>query len=91
MLLTEHNIEMRCVILFFLYQIDHDIISSARTVVCHHKDYGLLGSGAMTWAMPLPEKHQLVLNQLAKDPTNRQGPKTIGEGIVFNKVVHLSR
>jgi len=58
--------------------------------VCCHKAYSLLGSSATTQAMPLPKKRQLVLDQLAKDPTSRQGPKMIGEGIVFNKGVHLS-
>ena len=52
MLLAEHNIEMRCVILFLLYQINHDTISSFGIVVRRRKSYGLLGSGAMTWAMP---------------------------------------
>jgi hypothetical protein len=97
MLLAEHGIQMRCVFLNFLflpYQIDHDrdiMMSSSRTVVRRRKSYGLLGSGATTRAMSLPEKRQLVLDQLAKDPTSRQGPKTISEGIVLNKGVHLNR
>jgi hypothetical protein len=91
MLLAEHGIQMRCVVLFLLYRIDHDMMSSSRTVVRRRKAYGLLGSGATTRAMPLPEKRQPVLNQLAKDPNSRQGPKMIGEGIVLNKGVHLNR
>jgi hypothetical protein len=67
------------------------MINSSRTVVRRRKAYGLLGSGATTQAMSLPERRQLVLDQLAKDPTSRQGPKTIGEGIVLNKGVHLNR
>ncbi|KAF8813243.1 hypothetical protein BYT27DRAFT_7251129 [Phlegmacium glaucopus] len=64
---------------------EHGIQMSSRTVVCHRKSYGLLGSGATTCALPLPEKRQLVLDQLAKDPTSKQGPKTIGEGIVLTR------
>ena len=55
------------------------------------KAYGLLSSGATTRAMPSSEKRQLVLDQIAKDPTSKQGPKTISEGIVFEKGVHLTR
>ena len=71
--------------------LDHDMMSSARTVVSCCKAYRLLGSGATTQAMPLPEKQQLVLDQLAKDPTSRQGPKTISECIVLNRGVHLNQ
>lgn len=67
------------------------MVSSESTIVRRRKQYGLLGSGATTRAMPLPEKRQLVLDELAKDPTSRRGPKTVGEGIVLNTGVHLTR
>ena len=94
MLLAEHGINMRYVILLLLQVLLNCLcpsVSSARTVARRRKAYGLLGAGATTRAMPLPEKRQLVLDELAKDPLSKKGPKTIGEGIVFNKGVHLTR
>ena len=66
------------------------MVRSARTVVRRRKAYGLLGSGATTRAMPSSASRQLVLDQIAKDPTSKHGPKTIGEGIVFEMGVHLT-
>lgn len=91
MLLAEHGIKMRCVAFFLVYRVDHSMTRNSRTVVRRRKAYGLLDSGATTRALPLPEKRRLVLDQLAKDPTGRHGLKTIGEGIVLNKGVHLTR
>ena len=90
MLLAEHGIKMRCVVLFLLYRCNHKMMGSSRTIARRRKTYGLLSSGATTRALPLPEKRQLVLDQLAKDPTSKQGPKTISEGIILNKGVHLT-
>ncbi|KAH9997198.1 hypothetical protein BJV77DRAFT_1059059 [Russula vinacea] len=70
---------------------EHGLDISESTIVRRRKQYGLLGSGATTRAMPLPEKRQLVLDELAKDPTSRRGLKTVGEGIVLNTGVHLTR
>lgn len=91
MLFAEHNIKLRCVLQCLNYHIDHDMSSSARTVARRRKAYGLSGSGTTTRALPLPVKRQLVLDQLAKDPTSKQGPKTIKEGILFAEGIHLTR
>lgn len=66
-------------------------MSSARTVARHRKTYGLRGSGATTQEMPLPEKRQLVLDELAKDPLGRKGPGAIKEAISLNTGIQLTR
>ena len=41
--------------------------------------------------MPDTEKRQYVLDQMAKDPTSKQGPRTIKEGIANEYGVHLTK
>ena len=52
---------------------------------------GLKGSGATTKVLPESVKRQLLLKQMAKDPTGKQGPRTIKEGIAHDKGVHIMR
>lgn len=52
---------------------------------------GLKGSGASTKALPEAVKRQMVLKQLAKDPTGKQGPRTIKEAIARDEGVHITR
>lgn len=66
-------------------------MNSARTVARRRKAYGLQGSGATTQEMPLPEKRQLVLDELAKDPLGRKGPEAIKEAISLNTGIRLTR
>ncbi|KAF8996127.1 hypothetical protein BDQ17DRAFT_1364760 [Cyathus striatus] len=50
----------------------------------------LTGSGKTTKLLTAPVKCQLVLDQLAKNPTALQGPSTIKEGILYNTGVNLT-
>ncbi|KAK7690805.1 hypothetical protein QCA50_005905 [Cerrena zonata] len=70
---------------------EHDIKMSQRTVARRLKDLGLKGSGATTREMPLPQKRQLVLDQLAVDPSSRRGPRMIKEYITHDTGLHLTR
>ena len=64
---------------------------SERTVARRLKDLGLKGSGATTRDMPLSQKRQLVLDQLANDPSSQKGPRMIKELITHDTGVHLTR
>jgi hypothetical protein len=52
----------------------------------HCKDFGLLGSLVTTQSLSEPVNQQLVLEQLAKDPLNQQGPCLIKEGLAIHTV-----
>jgi hypothetical protein len=45
---------------------------------------GLKGSSATTKSIPDVVKRQMVLDQMAKDPTGMQGPRTVKEGIAHD-------
>ncbi|EDR01177.1 uncharacterized protein LACBIDRAFT_333521 [Laccaria bicolor S238N-H82] len=51
---------------------------------------GLKGSGAMTAELPDDQKHQLILDQMAKDPAGRRGPSLIKEAIAHETGIHLT-
>ncbi|KAL0577351.1 hypothetical protein V5O48_004634 [Marasmius crinis-equi] len=53
--------------------------------------FGIQGSGAATKALGDTEKRQIVLDQMAKDPSRMQGPCTIKEGIAAEQEIHLTR
>ena len=55
------------------------------------RQLGLKGSGATTKELPETIKRQLLLNQMAKDPTGKQGPRTIKEGIACDEGIHITR
>ena len=78
----------------FTYAVDHvDVIlfRSEATVARRRKKIGLRGSGLTTKALPGLVKRQLVLDQMGHDPTSRQGPRLIKEGILYNTGVNLTR
>lgn len=52
---------------------------------------GLQASSAMTASLAEEEIWQLVANQMAQDPSDRQGPKRIRELIGFNTQQRLTR
>lgn len=92
LLRTEHNIYIAFVLYISrFYTLSDFMVFSSATVSRRRERYGLKGSGATTRELPLQTKRQLVLDQMAKDPTSRQGPKTIKEGIVFGEGIHLTR
>ncbi|KAK7018706.1 hypothetical protein VNI00_018299 [Paramarasmius palmivorus] len=64
---------------------------SESSITRRKKAYGILGSGATTRTLPETEKRQLIFDQMAKDPSRMQGPRTIKEGIAFDQGVHLTR
>ena len=64
---------------------------SEATVARRLRKLGLFASGLTTKRMPNTEKRQYVLDQMAKDPTSKQGPGTIKEGIANKHGVHLTR
>ena len=60
-----------------------DIFCSEATVARRRKALGLLGSKSATHNALNLVKRQLVLDQLAKDPSGQTGPRLICEDIVF--------
>ncbi|KAG6876417.1 hypothetical protein C0992_013040, partial [Termitomyces sp. T32_za158] len=61
------------------------------TVARHQKQYGLQGSGATTKALSTMEKRQMILNEMALDPTSRRGPDSIREGILLSTGLPLTQ
>lgn len=55
------------------------------------QELGLTGSGATTRKISLPEKRQLIVDQLAKDPSSHRGPKTVQANILYETGVNLTR
>ena len=51
---------------------------------------GLKGSGATTRALSETTKRQMLLKQMAKDPTGKQGPRTMKENIARDEGAHLT-
>lgn len=66
-----------------------NIFLSEGTVARRLKTYHLFASGKTTRLMPETEKRQHVLDQMSLDPTSKQGPRTIKEGLASK--VHLTR
>jgi hypothetical protein len=91
-LLADHGIKMRCVYGYTLLPHNRtDCKLSAATVKRRRKELGLTGSGVTTRTMARQDIEQLVLNQLAQDPTNRLGIRTIQHQIAHSKGIHLTR
>lgn len=61
------------------------------TVKRRRNELGLTGSRTNTKNMPRQEAEQLVLDQMDKDPSRRQGIRTIQAKIAFEKEQHLTR
>ncbi|KAG6885107.1 hypothetical protein C0992_005461 [Termitomyces sp. T32_za158] len=70
---------------------EHNIKMSETTVARRRKQYGLQGSGATTKTLALADKRQMVLDQMALDPTSRRGPGSIREGILMTTGLSLTR
>ena len=66
-----------------------DIFCSEATVARRRKALGLLGSKSATHNALNLVKRQLVLDQLAKDPSGQTGPRLICEDIVFYTGIFL--
>lgn len=69
----------------------HGCFYSEATVARRRKNLGLLGSRSATRDTSDLLKRQLVLDQLAKDPSGRKGPRLIRESIVFDTGIPLTR
>ncbi|KAH7902877.1 hypothetical protein BJ138DRAFT_976169, partial [Hygrophoropsis aurantiaca] len=74
-----------------LLRAEHKIVMSEATVARRKKKLGLNGSRLTTSALPESTKRQLVLDQLAKDPLNRRGPRLVKEAIAATSGQHLTR
>ena len=66
-------------------------LHSPATVSRRKKELGLLGARSTTKSMLATDKRQLVLDQLAKDPAGRQGPRSIRENIIQDTGFILTR
>ena len=66
-------------------------LCSAVSIQKCRKRIGLKGSRITTRETPDDVKRQLVLDQMAKDPTRRSGPRVVREDIVQTAGVHLTR
>ncbi|GJJ07921.1 hypothetical protein Clacol_002127 [Clathrus columnatus] len=73
-----------------LLNADHGITMSEVTVARRRKQPNPYASGRTTQFLSGTTKRQLVLDQLAADPTNRQGPKIIREAIANSTGIHLT-
>ena len=51
---------------------------------------GLKGSGVTTEMLLKTAKRQMLLKQMAKDLTGKQGPRTMKENIAHDEGVHLT-
>jgi hypothetical protein len=58
--------------------------TSAATITRRKQKLGLKGSSVTTKSIPDIVKRQMVLDQMAKDPTRMQGPHTVKKGIAYN-------
>ncbi|KIK32618.1 hypothetical protein CY34DRAFT_18913 [Suillus luteus UH-Slu-Lm8-n1] len=74
-----------------LLQAEHGIVMSEATVARRRQQFGLLGSGQLTRLLPRSIKRQLVLDQLARDPLHRRGPRLVREAIVADTGNLLTR
>jgi hypothetical protein len=64
---------------------------SDTTVKRRRKQMGLRGSSVTTREMHPQVSEQLILDQLSKDPAQRQGVRTIQAKIAFETGQHLTR
>jgi uncharacterized membrane protein len=92
LLLTEHGIKMRFVNVFILCCQSLTIeFASPATITRRKCKLDLKGSSATTKSIPDVVKRQLVVDQMAKDPTRMQGPRIVKEGIMFDTGQNISR
>ena len=66
-------------------------LDSETTVKRRRAELRLTGSHATTQSMPHQEAEQLVLNQMDKDSSRRQGVRTVQARIAFDTHTHLTR
>jgi hypothetical protein len=66
-------------------------LNSDRSVKRRRGQLGLTGSRTTTKIMPRQEAEQLVLDQMDKDPSRRQGVRTIQAKVAFDSYHHLTR
>ncbi|KAF8495823.1 hypothetical protein JB92DRAFT_3099800 [Gautieria morchelliformis] len=70
---------------------EHGIKMSRATVDRRRSALELKSSGITTSSLPVMVKRQLVLDQMAQDPTCRRGPKLLVEAIAREHGIHLTR
>ncbi|OSX64400.1 hypothetical protein POSPLADRAFT_1045457 [Postia placenta MAD-698-R-SB12] len=74
-----------------IFRDKHGILISPTNIDRHRKKLNLRGSKVTTRSLSDVQKRQLVLDQMVKDPTRRQGPQIIKEGILFDTGLNLTR
>ncbi|KAH9884127.1 hypothetical protein C8Q73DRAFT_749482 [Cubamyces lactineus] len=74
-----------------LLEKEYGIKMSTATIVRRRKQYGIQASGATTRNMPVTQKRQLILDQMAKHPTRGVGPRRIKEAIAADTGYQLTR
>ncbi|KAG2133446.1 hypothetical protein BD769DRAFT_1627428 [Suillus cothurnatus] len=74
-----------------LLQAEHGIKMSEATVARRRRELGLFGSRLTATQLPEVTKRQLVLDQLADDPSGRRGPRVVKELIANKTGVMLPR
>ncbi|EGO04019.1 hypothetical protein SERLA73DRAFT_175751 [Serpula lacrymans var. lacrymans S7.3] len=70
---------------------EHGIKMSESSVARRRRSLGIYASGVTTRQLPDNVKRQLVLNQMAKDPTKKLGPRMIKQLIARETGIHLTR
>ncbi|KAF8518705.1 hypothetical protein BU17DRAFT_48474, partial [Hysterangium stoloniferum] len=74
-----------------LFLAEHGIQISEATIPHHHTQLGLQDSGATTKGLLNTMKWQLVLDQMAQDPTSQQGPQVVKEAITARTGINLTK
>ncbi|EED78301.1 predicted protein [Postia placenta Mad-698-R] len=73
-----------------IFRDKYGILISPTNIDRCQKKLNLRGSKVMTRSLSNVQKRQLVLDQLAKDPTHCQGPQIIKEGILFDTSLNFT-
>ena len=68
-----------------------NLLDSAASVKRRRAELGLTGSRVTTQSIPQQEAEQLVLDQMDKDSSRRQGVRTVQARIAFDAQTHLTR
>ena len=93
LLLKDLGVTMRSVNSLYPVRIiaDYYKLHSTATISRRKRKLGLKGSSATTKSIPDVVKRQMVLDQMAKDPTGMQGPRTVKKGIAQDTGENITR
>ena len=93
LLFDEHGITLRSVPYSYMLSFAKSKVffCSETSISRRKKRLGLRASRSTTQEMNEADKRQLILDQMAKDPTGKVGPRTVKQGIFADTGIHLTR